>query len=67
MELIVNYPKTEAGIREFNQAVAKFHAILLLDMIDNLNIDNVSKKKVLDGVLETLQFRLKESEDNNKD
>ena len=53
MNVIVNYPDIEnmATKLELERNVAKFNAILIKEKIDNLNIDNSSKGKVFDEVI----------------
>lgn len=47
MEVFVNYPKDEEGIKELNKAVAQVHATLVLKSVEDLDISSESKKKLL--------------------
>ena len=58
MELIINLPTDEKGIKEFNTAFAKVQATLAKKCIDDLNIDKQSKQKVVNELLTTLKNKL---------
>lgn len=60
MELYVNMPTTDEGKKMLNEAMAKVQTTLILKAIDDLNISNQSKKKVLQGVADELEKRVKE-------
>lgn len=62
MELYVNMPTTDEGKKMLNEAMAKVQTTLILKAIDDLNISNQSKKKVLQGVVDELEKRVKEKE-----
>lgn len=62
MELYVNMPTTDEGKKMLNEAMAKVQATLILKAIDDLNISNQSKKKVLQGILKELEKQVKEKE-----
>lgn len=62
MELYVNMPTTDEGKKMLNEAMAKVQATLVLKAIDDLNISNQSKKKVLQGILKELEKQVKEKE-----
>lgn len=62
MELYVNMPTTDEGKKMLNEAIAKVQATLVLKAIDDLNISNQSKKKVLQGILKELEKQVKEKE-----
>lgn len=53
MELYVNMPTTDEGKKMLNEAMAKVQTTLILKAIDDLNISNQSKKKVLQGILKS--------------
>lgn len=55
MKIIVNLPELEKDKLELENRVAKFHATLLIEKINQLNISDVLKKKLLNLVLEHLQ------------
>ena len=55
IKVIVNYPVGEEAIDEFQNRVADFKAILIIETIKRLNIDDASKQKVLEGVLDKLK------------
>lgn len=58
MELIINLPTDEKGIKEFNTAFVKVQATLVKKSIDDLNIDKQSKQKVVNELLTTLKNKL---------
>lgn len=60
MELYVNMPTTDEGKKMLNEAMAKVQTTLILKAIDDLNISSQSKKKVLRGVADELEKRVKE-------
>ena len=62
MEVYVNYPTTEEGWDMFYDAVAEFHARVVINAIEKLPINNISKRKVLKGVVEEAKRRAIEAE-----
>ena len=65
MQLIISLPTDEDGIKQFNRAFAEVQATLIKKCIDDLNIDNVSKKKVVNNLLTTLQEHINERNEKN--
>lgn len=57
MQVFVNYPKTEEGAKLFLDNLAIFKAKLLLRSIENLNIDDKAKEKILDTIFEILEHK----------
>lgn len=55
MKVIVNLPELEEDKLELENRVADFHATLLIEKINQLNISDVSKKELLNSVLEHLK------------
>ena len=55
MKVIVNLPELEEDKIEFESRTADFHATLLIEKIKQLHIDNTSKQKLLNLVLEHLK------------
>lgn len=55
MKVIVNLPELEEDKLELENRVANFHATLLIEKINQLNISDVSKKELLNSVLEHLK------------
>ena len=55
MQVFVNYPTTEEGAKLFLDNLAIFKAKLLLKSIENLNIDEKAKEKILDTIFEILE------------
>ena len=55
MKVFVNLPELEEDKKELENRVADFHATLLIQKIKQLNISDVSKKELLNSVLEHLQ------------
>lgn len=64
MEVYVNYPTTEEGWDMFYDAVAEVHAILVMKAIEDLPINDTSKRKVLKGVVEEAKRRALEEKRN---
>lgn len=62
MQLIINTPTTKKGIKEFNIAFAQVQKELVLYYIRNLNIDIVSREKVLNTFAKELEKKVKERE-----
>lgn len=54
MQVFVNYPTTDDGIKVFLNNLATFKAKLLLKSIDDLNVGDRIKNEVLVKVLEIL-------------
>lgn len=52
MKVFVNYPDNTS---ELEHNLATFHAKLLLKEIDNQNISDTSKKKLLNSIVEHLK------------
>jgi len=65
LRLIISLPTDEDGIKQFNRAFAEVQATLIKKCIDDLNIDNVSKKKVVNNLLTTLQENINERNEKN--
>ena len=55
MKVIVNLPELEEDKKELENRVADFHATLLIENIKQLDINDVSKKKLLDLILKDLK------------
>lgn len=55
MKVIVNLPELEEDKKELENRVADFHATLLIEKIKQLNINDASKKELLNSVLEHLK------------
>lgn len=51
MEVYVNYPVDDEGRKELKTAIAQFHATLVVKAVDDLNLDRLSKKKVIKELL----------------
>ena len=62
MQLIINVPIDKDGLKEFNSAFAKVQATLVKKYIDDLNIDELYKQKVVKQLLTTIKE--KERKDN---
>ncbi|MCL2512822.1 MAG: hypothetical protein FWF08_02880 [Oscillospiraceae bacterium] len=52
MKVFVNFPKDEEGIKEFQNASNVFLATIIVETIKSMNVDNLSKRKLLDNVVE---------------
>ena len=51
MKVFVNLPELAEDKEELENRVANFHATLLVEKINQLNINDKSKKKILDLIL----------------
>ena len=51
MKVFVNLPELKEDKEELENRVANFHATLLIEKINQLNINDASKKKILDLIL----------------
>lgn len=52
MKVYVNYPEDKDGVLELQKAIAMFHATLVMESVDKLNLDNFSKRKLTKELLE---------------
>lgn len=52
MEVYINYPKNKNEINELSKAIAKFQATLILRSVEDLKIDDASKRKVIKRLIE---------------
>lgn len=52
MKVIVNLPKDEDDLKELGERVALFHAMVVHEYIKGLNINDASKKKLLNKFIE---------------
>lgn len=57
MNVFVNYPTTDEGIKQLLDNLATFKAKLLLKSIRNLNVENKIKDEVLEKVFEILDSK----------
>lgn len=55
MKIIVNYPELEEDKLELENRIADFHATLLLERINQLNIRDKFKRDLLNKVLDHLK------------
>ena len=55
MRVFVNLSELEEDKEELENRVANFHATLLIEKIRQLNISDVSKKKILDLILKDVK------------
>ena len=55
MKVFVNLPELEEDKEKLENRVADFHETLLIEKIKQLNISDVSKKKLLNSVLEHIK------------
>lgn len=55
MKVFVNLPELEEDKEELENRVANFHATLLIEKINQLNINDASKKKILDLILKDVK------------
>ncbi len=59
MKVFVNLPQTPEERKVLANGVARFHATLMLEKIKKLNINDSSKEKVLNLVLDHLEEEAK--------
>lgn len=55
MKIFVNLPELEEDKEELENRVANFRATLLIEKIRQLNINDASKKKLLDLILKDVK------------
>lgn len=55
MKVFVNLPELEEDKEELKNRVANFHATLLIEKIRQLNINDASKKKILNLILKDVK------------
>ena len=60
LQLIISLPSNENGIKEFNRAFAEVQATLIKKSINDLNIDNDTKERVVNNLLTTLKEQVEE-------
>ena len=66
MQLIINCPTDKKGIKEFNCAFSKVQKELILYCIRSLNIDILSKEKILNNIAKELKKQVYEKERLNE-
>lgn len=66
MQLIINCPTDNNGIKEFNCVFSKVQKELLLYCIRSLNIDILSKEKILNNIAKELKKQAYEKEGLNE-
>lgn len=66
MQLIINCPTDKKGIKEFNCAFSKVQKELVLYCIRSLNIDILSKEKILNNIAKELKKHVYEKERLNE-
>lgn len=59
MKVIVNLPELEEDKKELENRVADFHATLLIENIKQLNINDASKRELLNSILGHLKDKEK--------
>ena len=60
INIVVHYPKTEAGIAELARRVAEVHADVVNYKLKQLNCPTSQKIELLEAVIETVKERSKE-------
>lgn len=63
MQLIINCPTDKKGIKEFNCAFSKVQKELVLYCIRSLNIDILSKEKILNNIVKELKNKYMKKRD----
>ena len=62
VNVIVHYPKTEAGKEELAKRVADVHATAVIQRLKRLNCPTHQKQALLDAVIDTAKKRSREQE-----
>ena len=62
LKVIVNYPSDENGIALFEERFAEFKSKVIIELIRKMKIDDLSKRKILNGLIE----KVNELEKNEK-
>lgn len=60
MQIFINYPTTDEGIKQLLDNLAIFKAKLMLKSIENLSVEDKLKDELLEKVLEILNNRPEE-------
>lgn len=55
MKVIVNYPIFDDNKAELENRVADFHATLLIEKINHLNVKDSTKKELLNSIITNLK------------
>lgn len=55
MKLIMNLPTSENGKKELQNAIDKIKATLIIKAIDDLNLSNENKRKILVAIIDKLE------------
>lgn len=58
MKVIVNLPEFDDDKLELENRVADFHATLMIEKIKHLNINDVSKKELLNSIIENFREKM---------
>ena len=66
MQLIINCPTDKKGIKDFNCAFSQVQKELVLYCIRSLNIDILSKEKILNNIAKELKKQVYEKERLNE-
>lgn len=59
INIIVHYPKTEAGRRELKRRVASVHADVVLNRIAKLDCPIVQKERLLESIIQDTESKIK--------
>ncbi len=60
MKILINFPELEEDKKELENRVAHLHATLLLEKIKQLNINDTSRKKLLDLILKNIKEEIQD-------
>lgn len=63
MQLIINCPTDKKGIKEFNTHFAQVQKELVLYCIRQLNVDTISKEKILNSLADELRKQTQKKRD----
>ncbi len=55
MKTTIKYPSNGIDKKKLEEKTAEFHAILILKKIDDLNIDDSLKSKILEQIIKELE------------
>ena len=50
MKIKINYPSEQSGVEKLNEGIAEFKATLYIESINNLNVNEETKKEILQSL-----------------
>ena len=55
MKIKINYPSEQSGVEKLNEGIAEFKATLYIESINNLNVNEETKKEILQSLIRKLK------------